>query len=184
MEEIKNIYKLFISKKIHFLIIAVVCLIIGTIYSYFIITPKYQANTSFLVVKSDIDVNKNLIYTYSELIKSNCIIEEVNNNLNLKKDTEKLKKEITVKIINNTEMVVITVVNENSDMSQNIANEITNVLSKKVEEIYHINNIYIIDKANVEKSPFNINHIRDFAVIILIFVFISVIYLIILSTKI
>ena len=44
-------------------------------------------------------------------------------------------------------------------------------ISKKVAEIYNINNVYVLDEAEVPNEPYNINHIKD----IVIFAFVGIV---------
>ena len=46
-------------------------------------------------------------------------------------------------------------------MATKIANELSEVFSRKVSEIYKIDNINIVDKAKVPENPSNINHKKD-----------------------
>ena len=52
-----------------------------------------------------------------------------------------------------------------------IANEIAKVFVKEVTKIYNIDNVYILDEAEVAEGPSNINHIRD----VVIFMFIGMV---------
>lgn len=156
----------------------------GIIYSYFYITPQYKASTNLVLVQSsasssknsdsaitttDITMNSKLISTYSELIKRNVVLGQVSSNLNLsEEEINKLKDEITVKSVQDTEIIEITVKDVDSNFAAKVANEIAKVFSEKIVEIYNISNVYILDKAEPESEPCNINHIKD------VFVFFAV----------
>lgn len=66
-------------------------------------------------------------------------------------------------------------------MAALIANEIANVFSAKVAEIYNINNVHVVDNAEVNKTPSNINHTKNFILFAGIGIVISVIYVVIKS---
>ena len=55
-------------------------------------------------------------------------------------DEEVLRKNITVSSVKDTELIEITVKNENPIYSAQIANEIAKVFTEKVKEIYNIDN--------------------------------------------
>lgn len=57
-----------------------------------------------------------------------------------------------------------------------IANELANVFTKRVSEIYNINNIHVVDVAEVNNMPYNINHIRDIIIFLGIGIIVSVSY--------
>ena len=49
----------------------------------------------------------------------------------------------------------------------------------KVEEIYKINNVYIVDQGEVASTPSNINHTKDVAIFIFIGIVVAVMYVLI-----
>lgn len=192
MEELdlKELFSIFWNKKIWIIIITIIFIIIGAVYSYVFVKPEYQASTTLLLAKTnseentegmtnsesitqtDLTLNQKLVSTYSVLVQSKSVIREVINNLGIDGlEEEELKKSVTVNAVEDTEVIKITVTNKNPDYAAKIANEIANVFSKKVTEIYKINNVYIVDVAEIENEPYNINHIKD----IVIFAFIGIV---------
>lgn len=192
MEELdlKELFSIFWNKKVWIIIITIVFIILGAVYSFVFVEPEYQASTTLLLAKTnteqttenatsaesitqtDLTLNQKLVSTYSVLVQSKSVIREVINNLGIEGlEEEELKKSVTVNAVEDTEVIRITVTNENPDYAAKIANEIANVFSKKVTEIYNINNVYIVDVAEIENEPYNINHAKD----IVIFAFIGIV---------
>ena len=67
-------------------------------------------------------------------------------------------------------------------MAMEIANETSKVFSKQIKEIYNIENINIVDVAELENEPCNINHSKDiiiFAIlgIVLSGIYVSIVYI-------
>ncbi len=183
MEEIdiKELLGLFWSKKIEILIISIVLTILGAIYSFTMVTPKYEASTTLVlaslkenssesITQTDITINSKLVATYSELVKSKTLLREALTNLDLdeKVSEEKLRNSIKVKAVEDTEIIKITVENEDPEIASNLANEIARIFSIKVVEIYNINNVYVVDKAETSVLPANINHFRTIAIAMVI----------------
>src|SRR5690554_2716456 len=86
-------------------LITLCAVLMGTILSYFVLTPKYQASTQILVnqktAESALDYsllqgNVDLINTYSVIVKSPAILDKVINKLELEQDVEELEKSITI----------------------------------------------------------------------------------------
>lgn len=189
MEELdlKELFLIFWNKRLEILLITLIFLVVGIVYSYFCITPQYKASTNLVLVQSsasssknsdsaitttDITMNSKLISTYSELIKRNVVLGQVSSNLNLsEEETNKVKNEITVKSVQDTEIIEITVKDVDPNFAAKVANEIATVFSEKIVEIYNISNVYLLDKAEPESEPCNINHIKD----LVIFVFIGLV---------
>lgn len=185
MEEIdlKELLGLFWSKKTQIILIILIFMLLGVIYTIGFVTPKYSSSTTLVlasnnnqttantITATDITVNSKLVSTYSEIVKSKNIIRQVISNLGMKLDEDSLRKNVTVSSVKDTELIEITVTNENPSYSAKIANEIAKVFTAKVKEIYNIENIQIVDEAEVETTPSNINHPKD----VMIFTFIGVI---------
>ena len=170
MEEIdlKEIFSMFWQKKIHITAIVIVFVILGVLYTMFMVTPKYNSSTTLVLAKTEeetgelknsitqteITLNQKLISTYSELIKSKAVIRQVLENLQLTDITENsIRKNITVSSVKDTELIQIIVAHENSEYATQIANEIAKVFTEKVLEIYNINNVHIVDAAEVSEVP-------------------------------
>src|SRR5699024_4428228 len=97
MEETISLQEIFaIIKKRITLIIGLIfaAVLVAAVASYFVITPKYEASTKFLVNQgnsepgaqfnvNDIRTNVELINTYKNIIESTAISGEVVNELNL-----------------------------------------------------------------------------------------------------
>lgn len=197
MEELdlKQLVNIFWNKRLHVISIVLIFLIIGTVYTFLFVTPKYKSYTSLVLARSestkenetdtstitqtDITLNQKLVSTYSELIKSKNVLREVIKNLNINESEENLKDNITVSAVKDTELIQITVTNYYPDRASDIANEIAKVFTKKVGEIYNINNVYIVDEAERANTPYNINHIKDIAIFIAIGLIVSVGYVLI-----
>ena len=153
MEEIdlKELLNYFVSKIFLMLSIVFVVLIIGFSYDAFIKVPKYKSYTTVLlttenntITSNDIILNKNLIDTYTEIIKSRKVVGKVIDNLSLEYDIETLQKNIAVANVNDTEIIKITVEDEDSNLAKNIANETAKVFNAEVIKLYNIQNIGII----------------------------------------
>ena len=89
---------------------------------------------------------------------------------------DKLKYTITVSSVKDTELIKISVVNENAKNAKIIANQIVKVFSEKVKDIYKIDNVSVIDAAEVNETPYNINHAKDIIIFAFMGLVVSVVY--------
>lgn len=194
MEELdlKKLIGIFWNKRLHIIVISIFAVIIGFIYSFYFVKPKYQSYTTLVLVKattdsessnktltsSDVGLAKSLIGTYSQLAKSKTILRPTINNLQINETEETLMKKITVTDINDTEMLKITVKDENPVKAMKIANELTRVFSEKVSEMY-VDNVYILDEAEESITPCNVNHIKDLLIFFVVGLVISAVYVLI-----
>lgn len=199
MEEIdlKELFNIFWSKKIQIILVVIVFMIIGAVYSIGIKTPMYSSSATLVlamaetneknkaaensITTTDITLNSKLVTTYSELVKSKKVLRQVISNLGIDEKADSLKGKIKVSSVEDTEVIKITVTHENPTYASKIANEITKVFSKEVNELYKINNVYIVDEAEVQDKPSNINHVKDTILFGMIGLVISAAYVFILN---
>lgn len=171
MEEINlsEVYSYFKTKILWILLAIVVIVILGNIYTIITRTPMYQSNTTIVLVgeskkeynQSDSLLNQNLIGTYSQIIKSRKVLSQVIENLDLKITTEELSNSITTSSVEETEIIQITVENAKAKDAQRITDEVAKVFAKEIKDIYNLENVTIIDKAELAKSPYNVNYVKD-----------------------
>ena len=171
MEEINlsEVYSYFKTKILWILLAIVVIVILGNIYTIITRTPMYQSNTTIVLVgeskkeynQSDSLLNQNLIGTYSQIIKSRKVLSQVIENLDLKMTTEELSNSITTSSVEETEIIQITVENAKAKDAKKITDELAEVFAKEIKDIYHLENVEIIDKAEIAKTPYNVNYLKD-----------------------
>mgnify|MGYP000106735518 FL=1 len=183
MEEInlKEVYSYFKSRLLWMILAIVVIVIIGNIYTILTRVPMYQSNTTIVLVgeskkeysQTDSQLNQNLIGTYSEIITSRKVLQQVIDNLKLKMTVDELSKKITTSSVEDTEIIRITVNNEKKKMAAEIANEVADVFSDEIQDIYNLENVAIIDKAEEADAPYNINYVKDNVIYLMIGVVLS-----------
>ena len=197
MEELdlKELFSLFWNKKVQIILIVLILIVIGVIYSYGFVTPVYTSSTTLVLATSEasgqtetadtsittteITLNSKLVSTYSELVKSKNVLRQVLSNLKIEVAEEALRNNVQVTSVKDTELIEISVTNENASYAAKIANEIAKVFTEKVAEIYNINNVHVVDEAELQDSPSNINHIKDVVIFAFIGLVIAVIYVLI-----
>lgn len=173
MEEI-NIKEFldFVKEKILIVLIAVLsCVALVLIYDGLIKTKKYSTYTTIALVKansdnatitqSDIQVNQNLVNTYSEIVKSKKVLKQVIKELKLDYSVEELSSRISVTSLNDTEIIKISVLDESSKRAYNITNEIAKVFIKEISSIYQMNNVSIVDVPEISNKVANNTLIKD-----------------------
>ena len=193
MEELdlKEIFNMFWTRILHIIIIVLIFMVIGILYSYIYVTPEYKSYTTLLlatstgetgtdtITTSDISLNNNLVATYSELIKSKTVLREVINNLGIDISEGALKSHVSVSAVKSTQLIQINVVDKDPNQAKIIANEVASVFSKEVGRIYNMNNVHVVDEAEEETTPYNINHMKDIAMFTFIGLVVACIYVLI-----
>ena len=194
MEEIdlKEFVMLFWNRKVSIILITIIFMLIGIIYSVGFVTPKYTSSTTLLlatsessnsktntITTSDITLNSKLVSTYSELVKSKNVTRQVISNLGIDETEDELRDSITVSSVKDTELIKISVTDKNATNAYNIANEIAKVFTQKVSEIYNINNVQILDQAEISTTPSNINHAKDVIMFTFVGLFVAIVFVLV-----
>ena len=199
MEELdlKDLFNIFLEKKLTILTIIVIFAIIGFIYTIWFVTPKYQSSTTLILVQSDsnrtnggtnsitstdVTLNTKMIATYNDVITSKSVVRQVISNLGLDIEESTVKNGITVSAgEDDAQVMKITVTNTDATYAYKIANELAKVFSEKVVEIYNVNNVRILDEAEIAQGPYNINHAKDIIIFGFIGLVVAVAYILILN---
>ena len=138
------------------------------VYGAFLQKPMYQSHTTVILggndkdstslTQNDVTLNKNLVDTYAEVVKSRRVLEQVISSLHLNMSYEQLEGMVSVVSVNNTEIIKIKVISENANKARVIADEIADFFIKEVTKLYKLNNVNVLDKAVVAGKPYNINY--------------------------
>ena len=185
MEELdlKELISMFLEKKLLIILVVVIFALMGAIYTLKFVTPIYQSTTSLVlaqiggdnseesnsITSSDIALNSNLIDNYRVIAKSKSVAQEVIDNLNLDTTVEILRNRISVTTESDSEVIKITVADEDPELACKITTEVAEIFMGKVQTIYKVNNITVLDKAEMETTPSNINLTKN----IVIFAFVG-----------
>lgn len=177
MEEInlKEVYNYFKTKIVLMLIIVALILIAGNVYSI-LKKPMYSSNSKLILVSdkkgsyntSDIQLNQDLVGTYSEILKSRKVLNQVITNLKLKTTYNELYNNVIVSGVGEKEIITIKVNNRNAEEARTIAREVVKVFIKEVKDIYELENVTIIDEPTLELTPYNKNYIKDNLIYIMV----------------
>lgn len=181
--DIRRLIDIAFSKKKIIVLIMIICMAIGYIYSYYLKQDIYKSSETILlaqnenedmqITQNDLNVNTNLITTYSNIAKSTNVVETAINNLGLQISIGEVQNNIIVESKKNTQIIEITVKNRNPETAMKLTKELTNVFTEQIKKIYNLQNINIIDEAEIESFPCNINHTKDISIAIVIGVILS-----------
>lgn len=166
--ELRDLFQ--IIKKRFWLIIALmsVMLALSIFLTKYVSVPQYETFTTLMLGKpqnnlsagtqynyQEIATNQMLIGTYSELGKSKSIMGKVNQDLGNLYSYEELKGKISINLVNETELIRINVVDADPVQASKIANSMAKIFMQEVTRIMRIDNMNIIDYAEVPQSPFS-----------------------------
>lgn len=165
MEETISLKEIFETlKKRIWMIIAVTLLatIASGLISYMMLTPIYEGKTQIIVQSksnqnqfdfNQVQTNLKLVDTYSVIIKSPTILDNVIKRLHLKMSAGQLKNQLTVSNEQNSQVLNVAVDNPSPKKAVKIANTIAEVFKQQIVKIMNVNNVSILSKANLGSHP-------------------------------
>lgn len=167
--ELRELFEILLKRKLLIIIVTLACTVMGGIYSVFLITPMYQSETTLMVngaknmtdIASSLDIgsinlSQKLVVTYGEIVKSRIVLEQTIKHLKLDMTYGELLKKTTAMQLGGTEILKISVQDEDPVEAAKIANKISGVFVKEVMRILKVNNVETIDKAIPIEKPINV----------------------------
>ncbi|QAT62022.1 hypothetical protein EQM13_10700 [Acidilutibacter cellobiosedens] len=148
------------------LLLTVICIGASGIISFYVLKPEYQTFTTLMVGRpkdyqntnqqldyNEIMVNQQLVTTYGELVKSRVVADDVIRDLKLDIPFDDFKDKVNVNLVKDTEIIKIEVTDGDPELAAAIANKTAEVFMDKVKDIMNIENVQIIDRAQVTDKP-------------------------------
>ena len=155
---------------------AIICGLISGLVSFFVLEPVYEANTSLIVNKEvenettqmtttdDLNYVQKLAITYGEIIKSRTVITSTIEKLKLDMTYEELVGAVSVSNVSDTQIIKISVQNNNPMIATRICNTIPQIFTKEVQRIVKASGVEVIDKAIVPENPIKPNKKMNIAI--------------------
>ncbi len=165
--ELRDYIEILYSRKRTILVMTLIALVASFVLSFFVLEPEYEASTLLMVKRpaaqqdepyyeyDDIIINQKLVNTYEKIILSKTVLRKVMANLNINMGIREFRKLVSVNLLEQTEMMEIVVDNGSPQLAANIANNISLVFAQEVSRIMGIQNINVIDAAEVPLEPAN-----------------------------
>ena len=174
MEEInlRDLLSYFKKRLILFIVVVLFVVSAGTIYSVFILKPEYKSQATVILssdkskntVQSEINANKNLIDTYTEVVKSHRVLDRVKSEMQIEDTYEQLVEKVTVASLKDTEIISISVVDLDKNHSYSLANRIADTFTDEIGQIYNDKSVNVLDRAVEPQKPYNVDIIKQEAI--------------------
>ena len=107
---------------------------------------------------SNINIDSNALKTCQALIISDNLMDKLKSKLELEESVKSLKKSISISKLKSSNVLVLTVKNDDSSKACDISNTMAQIFSEEVKNIYSLDKVYIIDSADIndiEKTGFS-----------------------------
>ena len=141
-------------------------------YSKKVITPQYRTNISIYVnntnasqilgiSSSDLATSQRLVDTYIDVLKSDLVLDQVAQKLELNISATKLRSMILAESPKGTEVLMVYVSNPDRYLAAKVANAIADVAPDAIAEIVVGSSAKVIDRAKVPNTPFSPSNVKN-----------------------
>lgn len=185
--EIRDFISLLKKKKRIIILVTLVMTIIGG-FASFAIPPKFEAKTDVLVnftsanvvSSGEIDANLRLIETYKYLLKSNRILNKVNDSLEETYKKEELDQKVKIESKLNSQILTILAEERTPEKATELSNTLAITFQEEIKTLMNLDNVHILSQAKVGEDTKSIKPITALFFIISAFVGFVVSYLFVL----
>lgn len=157
--ELQEVFSLLKKRAGMILLIILAAAGLAAVFSYYVLSPKYEATTQILVsqgaegiqglTENDVQADLQLVNTYRGLIESPVIMGKVIKQLNLSTTVNDLRKQFTINSSAESQLIEIAVANESQKRAVDIANATAVIFQGEVKTIMNANNVKILFPAEV-----------------------------------
>lgn len=161
--DLKTLFRVFIN---HIIPIAIITILAGALsfcLSAFVISKQYTSEALMYVENSsnktedaininDISAAQKLVNTCQILFTSDYIFQQLNESLGADWSNEELKKMISVKSVNSTEVMRISVVTENPSLSVTIADKLVELSKNEFMRVIKNGSIEVVSSASYPET--------------------------------
>ena len=141
--------------------------------SKFLMTPQYEASalmivntrqdTSATVTSDQINSATKLVSTYSIILKSDTVLNQVIENLGLNMDYQQLANRVTVSAVDDTQVMKVTVTSDNPEWARQVCEQITQISPDVILEAVEAGSVKVISNASISPEPVSPNVSRNTA---------------------
>lgn len=160
--------------------------IVSAIFSFFIIAPKYEANTKVFIGKensqgqeqsynsNDVQMYQKLLKTYAEVIQTNDLVQKAIDSNNLNLESTDVLKGLTVTPRADTQILEINYINKDKVLAKEVVDSITKEFISSSTELIPNGNVKIIESVKVPEKPVSPNKKLNIAIAFLLGLMVSV----------
>ena len=182
--DLREIFEMLKKRWLMIVSITLVAAVASGVISFFVLIPKYETSTTMIVsYKQDqsslmnyqeLQMSQKLVATYSQIVKSDRIAEAVIDKLDLDLSAGELNSKITVSQVGETEILKITVKDDDPSLAALIANTEAEVFQQEINDMMEVESVSTIDVAKVPGSPVSPNKLMNIAIATVLGMMVSV----------
>ncbi|MBE5958552.1 MAG: protein-tyrosine kinase [Lachnospiraceae bacterium] len=172
--DLRELFAVIISKLFIILFVGLLGAVAAFAFTKLFIAPQYASTTKIYILSnkdddslttSDLAFASYLARDYQQLIVSEPVMMEVIDKLNLNTTTKALASQINVQLIEDTRIIMITVMDESAHMAKQIADTVRDSVNDKTKEVMGgVEAVHAIDEATMPVVPASPNVLKNTAI--------------------
>ena len=158
-----SVYKILKKRMKLIILVTAITVALVAVVSYFLMTPVYETSSQILINQEQqeasevsnlsIEADLQLINTYSVIIKSPIILDQVIEQLGLDMTSAQLDESIRVENVESSQVVNIFVRSSDPVVAVSIANRLVEVFEVEIQQLMNVNNVNVLSPATLAESP-------------------------------
>ncbi len=161
-------------------LVTLVITLVSAVLSLFVITPKYESSTKLFIGKEsseessseytngDIELYKNLMSTYAEVIQTKDLVSSALNENGMAIDVDKALENLTVNTTENTQVLEIKYISTDPYEADNMVKAILNQFVKRSKQLIPNESVHVIQQSQVSVNPVSPNILRNTVIAFLV----------------
>ncbi|AMC94072.1 hypothetical protein AOC36_08745 [Erysipelothrix larvae] len=169
---IRELYEIFKPYLLMIVAVGIVFSMVGYLGTKFLIAPMYQSTATLIVnnrrdtsddsiTNDEITSAKNLATVYSIIIKSDAVMGPVVENTNTGITTSQLAKNVSVSAVDSTQVIRVSVKDEDPLLAQKFVNEIVKVAPDIIIDMVEAGSVRVVSLPQVPTSPVSPNTLMN-----------------------
>ncbi len=172
--DFRELFSLLKANMVYILIAGLAFAIVGLVGTKLFITPQYRSTVNMIVntkqdnsstVSNDnITSAENLVDTYAIIIKSNTVLYEVIDDLNLDIPYNEIASKISVAAVNDTQIMKISVTDPDPNVAADIVRSIAEISPDKIVDAVEAGSCKVISQVETSDSPVSPSYLKNTAI--------------------
>ena len=184
--ELRDIINILRKWLLMILVVTALAGIVAALVSVYVLDEIYEA-TAVMIISSSKDItdvsvityneynlNIKLVNTYRELAKTDRVLDQVIESLDLNMTPVQLMAKISVSSAADTEIIRFSVEDTDPVLARNIVNNLAQIFVEEIPELVKMDNVQIIDDAKLPTTPIRPRTIMNIAIALVLGAMVSV----------
>ena len=159
--DLLELFQLFMDNLFLIIGLSVIGFILAFAYTTFLVKPTYSSESTVFIqptVKenqvsaSDLTTNQKLTATYTQIAKSNKVLDQVWPSFRTELTKKQISSALTIKSIGDTQIISFSAITNDPRLSMNLVNTVVDIFMLEVKDIMEIDNLTILDRGQLNED--------------------------------